>query len=99
MTSDPTADSRAPISAVANSRSVVAEELNLIVDAPAPPTDRSSRKARGVVSGSLAAAMLAIGDIVEPQRAEVGIESVADTDGRNDTLLDQLDFGGLPPLN
>jgi len=98
MTSiEPTSDS--PIAAVASNRGVVAEELNLIVDAPAPPQHRSSRTTRGAVAGSLAAAMLAIGDIVEPQRVEVGIESVANDDGCDDSLLGQLDFGGLPPLN
>lgn len=51
------------------------------------------------MTSSLAAAMLAIGDIVEPQRSDVGIEAVAEDPGSTDSLLNKLDFGELPPLN
>lgn len=98
--SDSTPDApRPPIAAVATSRGVVAEEMNLIVDAPGPPQPRSTRRKGGVVTSSLAAAMLAIGDIVEPQRSDVGIEAVAEDPGSTDSLLNKLDFGELPPLN
>jgi len=99
MTSrDPASDSPLPIAAVASTSGALAEEVGLIVDSAAPPLPPTARKKGGVVTSALAAAMLAIGDIVEPQRSEVGIEAAAD-DTDPESLLDTLDFGGLPPLN
>lgn len=55
---------------------------------------KRSNAARG---GVLGAAMLAVGDLIEPNKTDVTIEQAADTDG--DDPLAGLDFGDLPPLS
>lgn len=100
MTSNdlPSESPEPPIAAVASVGGTLAEEIDLIVNSAAPPSPRRAVKKGGVVASALAASMLAIGDIIEPQRTEVGVEAAADeTDTKG--LLDTLDFGGLPPLN
>lgn len=83
--------------ALITERAAVADEVALIEDRdlPAPrPTDRRSARSGAI----LAAAMLGVGEVIEPQKTEVAIEQLADG-GDDDTLITKLDFGGLPPLN
>ena len=54
------------------------------------------KRAGGVRGGVIGAAMLAVGEIIEPHKAEVTIEQQADVD--SDDPLAGLDFGSLPPL-
>ncbi|MEQ8719339.1 MAG: hypothetical protein RIE08_17160 [Acidimicrobiales bacterium] len=72
-----------------------AEEIELIVDGDLP-TLRARR--RGGSGSVLAAAMLAVGEIIEPEKTTVEVEQEA---GDPDDALDgiRLDFGDLPPLN
>ena len=55
------------------------------------------KRAGGVRGGVVGAAMLAVGEIIEPHKAEVSIEQQADVD--TDDPLAGLDFGSLPPLS
>lgn len=62
-----------------------------VLDAPPSPSYRS-------LGGSvLAAAMLAVGEILEPEKTEVIIEQASD-DPFGDADL-RLSFDGLPPLD
>lgn len=54
------------------------------------------RRANAARGGVLGAAMLAVGELIEPTKTDVVIEQPADTD--NDDPLAGLDFGDLPPL-
>ncbi|MGI9621490.1 MAG: hypothetical protein ACR2PK_01540 [Acidimicrobiales bacterium] len=63
-------------------------------DAAAPAT---KKKAGGAVN-VLGAAMLAIGDILEPEKTDVEIVQADDDDDRIDDLPFKIDFGDLPPL-
>jgi len=58
------------------------------------PTPRTRGGRRSGGGAALAAAMLAVGDILEPQKTEVEIAVEADADG----LPFDLDFGDLPPI-
>jgi len=64
-----------------------------LVDRPLPAYLRAV-KGGGAVT-MLSAAMIAVGEIFEPEKASVELVQPADTSG--DTGLD-LDFGELPPL-
>lgn len=56
-------------------------------------------KAQAVRGGVLGAAMLAIGEIIEPTKTNVTIEQTADADRDTDDPLADIDFGSLPPLS
>jgi hypothetical protein len=62
---------------------------------PDPPTAKQ-RKSRGGSATFLSAAMLAIGEIFEPEKTTVEIIQT-DDDPVDDPPFD-LDFGDLPPL-
>ena len=62
---------------------------------PGYPDERVRPRAGGSI---LAAAMLAVGEIIEPEKVGVDIEQRDDRDDEPDLGL-QLEFGGLPPLN
>lgn len=72
------------------------EELGLIVDADVSPAPAARRTGSGSI---LAAAMLAVGEIIEPEKTTVEIAQA--DDDRHDDDLDgiRLDFGDLPPLS
>jgi len=55
------------------------------------------KRAQAVRGGVLGAAMLAVGEIVEPTKTDVSIEQAADSP--EDDPLKDLDFGSLPPLD
>jgi hypothetical protein len=59
--------------------------------------DETQARPRNAGSSVLAAAMLGIGRVLEPDKTEVQIEIVAP--GDPDDLPLDLDFGGLPPLD
>lgn len=79
-------------------KTAVAEEVALIEDRDLP-SGRSSERRSARSGAILAAAMLGVGEIIEPQKTEVAIEQQVDGDGDTDSLLQKLDFGSLPPLN
>lgn len=66
-------------------------------DPEASPAAPSKPRGGGAQGGFLAAAMLAVGEILEPEKTVVEIEQT------NDDPLDdppfELDFGDLPPLS
>jgi hypothetical protein len=57
--------------------------------------DRTRRRQGGGVSVVLAAAMLAVGEALEPHKTEVQIAAEA---APEDGLPFDLDFGDLPPI-
>ena len=64
-------------------------------DSPLPATARLAKSSHGAVT-MLSAAMIAVGEILEPDKASVEMEQPADgLDG--DAGLD-LSFGDLPPI-
>ena len=65
-------------------------------DGPLPATTRIVKSKGGSVA-VLSAAMLAVGEILEPEKANVEIEQQADDTG-DDLGLD-LSFGDLPPID
>jgi len=69
------------------------------VDADQTPTEptRSAVRRRGGSAGLLGAAMLAVGEILEPEKTVV--EIVQTDDEPLDDLPFGLDFGDLPPLD
>jgi len=69
------------------------EDHDPVIDRPLPAYLRAV-KGGGAVT-MLSAAMIAVGEIFEPEKASVELVQPADTSG--DTGLD-LDFGELPPL-
>jgi len=71
-----------------------APDAEILVDRPLPAYVRAI-KGGGAIT-MLSAAMLAVGEIFEPEKAGVELVQPADTSG--DTGLD-LDFGGLPSLD
>jgi len=70
------------------------DEIDSLIDRPLPAYLRAV-KGHGAVT-VLSAAMIAVGEILEPEKARVELVQPADTSG--DTGLD-LDFGELPPLD
>lgn len=84
-----------PLADEMDGRDLRDEEIDLIGDEDLP-TPRVPRK--GGSGSVLAAAMLAVGEIIEPERTTVEVEQEA---GDPDDALDgiRLDFGDLPPLN
>ena len=66
-----------------------------LVEQISSDTEETKAKVPGAVI--LGAAMLAVGEIIEPEKTSVEITEVAD-DHVPDKGLD-LDFGDLPPLN
>ena len=69
---------------------------------PAPagrpqPSERAARTGRGPGATVLGAAMLAVGDILEPEKSTV--EIVQTNDDPEPDLPFSLDFGDLPPLD
>ncbi len=64
-----------------------------VIDRPLPAYVRAAKK--GGMITLLSAAMVAVGEIFEPEKASVELVQPADTSG--DTGLN-LDFGSLPPL-
>lgn len=71
------------------------EEIDLIVDEDLPTPRAPTTGGSGSV---LAAAMLAVGEIIEPEKTTVEVQQEA---GDPNDGLDgiRLDFGDLPPLN
>jgi len=61
------------------------------------PSARVQRKSIGGSTNVLAAAMLAIGDILEPEKTTV--EIVQTNDDPLDDLPPNINFGDLPPLD
>lgn len=70
----------------------------LDLDRPLPVAARSAKRAKGGggASAVLGAAMLAVGEILEPEKARV--EVVESNDDRGDDGL-ELDFGHLPGID
>ncbi|MDH3753732.1 MAG: hypothetical protein OEU32_07650 [Acidimicrobiia bacterium] len=68
-------------------------------DVPAPPgaDPAVATPKKGGSTTVLGAAMLALGEILEPDKTDVVIEQQNDDDNGDDLPFD-LDFGGLPPL-
>jgi hypothetical protein len=67
------------------------------VDPESEPIKAKARRGGAVQGGVLGAAMLAVGDILEPDKTVIEIEQAKD-----DPLDDEpfeLDFGDLPPLS
>ncbi|MDH3704924.1 MAG: hypothetical protein OES57_02590 [Acidimicrobiia bacterium] len=60
---------------------------------PPPPKPRA-----GPGASVIAAAMLGLGEVLEPEKTKVDIEEVAEADDQDDLLID-LHFGDLPPLS
>ncbi len=65
-------------------------------DTPLPATTRLTKSSSGAVT-ALGAAMIAVGEIIEPQNTSVEVEQTADA-ASDDSGLD-LSFGELPPLD
>lgn len=61
------------------------------------PSERAVRAGRGPGATVLGAAMLAVGDILEPEKSTV--EIVQTNDDPEPDLPFDLDFGDLPPLD
>lgn len=64
-------------------------------DDEVPPVRRPGRSSGGQVLG---AAMLGLGQVIEPDKARVDIEVEAPTDPLDDDPLAGVDFGDLPEL-
>lgn len=66
---------------------------------PSLAAAQMARRNRGqaVRGGVLGAAMLAVGEIIEPTKTDVAVEQAADES--TDDPLGGLDFGELPPLS
>lgn len=63
---------------------------------PPPPTIRE--RAGGTAAGIVVAAMIGIGEVLEPEKTNADIEIVGESP-ENEPILDlDLTFGGLPPL-
>jgi len=69
-------------------------QAEVLIDRPLPAYLRAV-KGGGAVT-VLSAAMIAVGEILEPEKARVELVQPSDTSG--DTGFD-LDFGELPPLD
>ncbi|MEM1335480.1 MAG: hypothetical protein AAGG08_18695 [Actinomycetota bacterium] len=65
-------------------------------DGPLPVTSRIVKSGTGSVT-VLSAAMLAVGEILEPEKAAVEIAEQADD--QTDVLDIELSFGDLPPID
>jgi hypothetical protein len=66
-----------------------------VTDHPLPPYYRASKK--GGAATVLGAAMVAVGEILEPERSKVEIVQMADDTLDDDPL--KLDFSGLPDID
>lgn len=66
-------------------------------DGPLPVTSRIVKSGTGSVT-VLSAAMLAVGEILEPEKANVELAEEA-ADDRGDDLGLELSFGDLPPID
>jgi hypothetical protein len=64
-------------------------------DTPLPAASRITKSSSGAVT-MLSAAMIAVGEILEPEKASVEIEQPSDSTD-DDAGLD-LSFGDLPPI-
>lgn len=64
---------------------------------PADAAAAMERRQKASKGGVLGAAMLAVGDIIEPTKVGADVEIVAQADDDTDPLAG-LDFGDLPPL-
>lgn len=63
---------------------------------PPPPTIRE--RAGGTAAGIVVAAMIGIGEVLEPEKTNPDIEIVGESP-EDEPILDlDLTFGGLPPL-
>ncbi len=62
-------------------------------DDPPPPKPRA-----GPGASVIAAAMLGLGEVLEPEKTKVDIEEQSEADDQDDLLID-LHFGDLPPIN
>lgn len=71
------------------------DETQEFRDGPLPAATRIA-KSSGGRGGVLGAAMIAVGEILEPQNTRVEVEQPADASG-DDSGLD-LSFGDLPPI-
>jgi len=70
------------------------DDRDPLIDRPLPAYLRATKG--GGAATVLSAAMIAVGEILEPEKARV--ELVQPSDTSSDTGLD-LDFGELPPLD
>ncbi len=66
-------------------------------EAPEPDQKPKARSGGGAQGSILAAAMLAVGEILEPEKTVIEIEQESD-DPIDDPPF-KLDFGDLPPLS
>ncbi len=73
-------------------------DYGTVIDRPLPAYVRAAKKTakKGGMITVLSAAMVAVGEIFEPEKASVELVQPADTSGN--TGLD-LEFGDLPPLD
>ena len=62
-------------------------------ETPPPPMPRA-----GPGASVIAAAMLGLGEVLEPEKTKVDIEEQAEADDQDDLLID-LHFGDLPPIS
>lgn len=85
-----------PTEPEAQDPSAIEQEMALIVEGDLP-TQRPQGKRVQAANSVLAAAMLGLGEVIEPHKTEVSIEAPADA--VDDDPLGRFDFGGLPPLN
>ena len=65
-------------------------------DGPLPASTRLTKSSSGAVT-VLSAAMLAVGEILEPEKTTVEMEQPADTTDDDSGL--ELSFGDLPPID
>ncbi len=64
---------------------------------PPPPTIRE--RAGGTAAGIVVAAMIGIGEVLEPDKARAPVEIVGEAP-QDEPIIDlDLEFGGLPPID
>lgn len=62
-------------------------------------TKKSSKKLGSVQGSVLGAAMLGLGEVIEPEKTKADIEITASVDAAEPGPLDDFDFGDLPTLD
>ena len=85
---------RPPLAPEPDAPEVEGEEITWLPAAEAVRREEPRRTGQGSV---LAAAMLAVGEILEPEKTQVEIQQ--ENDDPEPDLPVTLDFGDLPPLN
>ena len=69
---------------------------DLLLDAP-PPTVRE--RAGGTAAGIVVAAMLGVGEVLEPEKTAAPIEIVGEAPEGEPIIDLDLEFEGLPPID